>query len=73
MSPDDQFLAIGRWNGKISIKSLSGITHSSPLSPLFPTFEEPDIQVDDVALDSSTHDQVADAVLDLGKNDKLAQ
>ncbi|KAF8550490.1 hypothetical protein OG21DRAFT_1513946 [Imleria badia] len=85
LSPDARFLEIAGENWKIAIKSLSGITHSSPLSPLSPTFEEPDIQVDDV---SSKHDQVSDAgasfvsqapfvdssdtVLDSWNNDQLA-
>jgi hypothetical protein len=30
-------------------------------SLLLPTFQEPDIQIDNAALDSSTHDQLADA------------
>ncbi|KAF8548319.1 hypothetical protein OG21DRAFT_1489483 [Imleria badia] len=63
LSPDDRFLAIGGEDGKIIIKSLSRITNSTPLttSLLLPTFQEPDIQIDNAALDSSTHDQLADA------------
>ncbi|KAF8546516.1 hypothetical protein OG21DRAFT_1501955 [Imleria badia] len=47
--------------GKIIIKSPSRITNSTPTSLLLPTFQEPDIQIDIAALDSSTHDQLADA------------
>ncbi|KAF8552314.1 WD40 repeat-like protein [Imleria badia] len=72
ISPDDRFIAIGGLEGNILITSLSGIIHLSSLSALSPTFEEPDTQVDDVALDSPKDDQVAESVLDSRENDKLA-
>ncbi|KAF8554675.1 hypothetical protein OG21DRAFT_1508679 [Imleria badia] len=60
LSPDDRFIAIGGEDKKITIKSLSRITNSTLASPLPPTFQEPDIQIDDAALDSAKQDQLTD-------------
>jgi len=61
VSPDDRLLAIGGDDGKITINSLFRIVNSIPLSPLHPTFQEPDIQIDDNALHSWKHNQLANA------------
>ncbi|KAF8548704.1 hypothetical protein OG21DRAFT_699988 [Imleria badia] len=58
---DDRFLVIGGEGGIITVKSLSPITDSIPLSRVHPTFQEPDIQINDAALDSWKRDQLADA------------
>jgi WD40 repeat protein len=56
-SPDDRFLAIGGASGKINIHSLSHITDSMPLSRLL----HPNIRIDDAALHSWKHNQLANA------------
>ncbi|KAF8435972.1 hypothetical protein L210DRAFT_3549697, partial [Boletus edulis BED1] len=62
-SPDDQFLAFGGKDRKISIILVSRIivTSSIPSSPLHSTLQEPDIQIDDAVLDSWKHDQLENA------------
>ncbi|KAF8553154.1 hypothetical protein OG21DRAFT_1485613 [Imleria badia] len=59
LSPDYRFLAIGEPGGKITIKSLPRIPYEVPLSRLYPTFQQPDIMIDDTALDSWKRDQLA--------------
>ncbi|KAF8546584.1 hypothetical protein OG21DRAFT_1491063 [Imleria badia] len=61
VSPDDRFLAIGGEDWKIVIESLSRITDAIPLSRLHPTFQEPDIQINDAALYSWKHNQLKNA------------
>ncbi|KAF8439815.1 hypothetical protein L210DRAFT_3540401 [Boletus edulis BED1] len=78
ISPDHQFLATSGKDGKITIESQSRtnekalklssllrIAGSFPLSSLHPIFHEPDIQIDDAALDLWKQDQLtnADALL----------
>ncbi|KAH0838810.1 WD40-repeat-containing domain protein [Lanmaoa asiatica] len=61
LSPNDPLLAIVGKDGKITIKSLSRIADSIPLSRLHPTFQEPEIHINDAVLHSWTHDQFANA------------
>ncbi|KAF8546583.1 WD40 repeat-like protein [Imleria badia] len=75
LSPDDQLLAIAGKSGEITISGLFHISNSTPLTPLpsafqdlppisqdlHPTFQEPNIQIDDAALDSWKHDQLENA------------
>ena len=71
-SPDDQFLATGGDGRKITIRSLSSVivgasqqlscsAHLSKQDPIHSTFQEPDIQIDDAALESWKHDQLENA------------
>ncbi|KAI9567960.1 hypothetical protein HD554DRAFT_853796 [Boletus coccyginus] len=61
VSPDNRFIAIGGDSGTITIESLSPITDSIPLSRQHPTFQEPDLQINDAALDLWKQDQLTDA------------
>ncbi|KAF8552471.1 hypothetical protein OG21DRAFT_1443452 [Imleria badia] len=61
VSPDGQFLAIGEKCGKITIKKLSHIAYQIPITCLYPSFQEPVIQIDDAALNLWRHDQLADS------------
>ncbi|KAF8551263.1 YVTN repeat-like/Quino protein amine dehydrogenase [Imleria badia] len=65
LSPDGRFLAIGERgaSGKIVIKNLSCFTYAGvPLPRIYPlpSFQEPDIRVDDAALALWEYDQLAD-------------
>jgi hypothetical protein len=72
LSPDDQFIAIGGECDKTTTRRLSRITASivsrwimvylilSPILPrMLPTLQEPDIRIDEAALDSWKHNQLA--------------
>ncbi|KAF8546059.1 WD40 repeat-like protein, partial [Imleria badia] len=58
LSHDDRFLVIGGEGKKTTIKSVSGITNSIPMSPLHTTFQKYDFWIDDAALEQ---DQLAKA------------
>ncbi|KAG6375175.1 hypothetical protein JVT61DRAFT_3383 [Boletus reticuloceps] len=62
ISRDDRFLAIAGERGKFTIRRLPrSLIDLIPLSRLHPTFEEPDIQIDDAALQSWKQGQLANA------------